>query len=358
MDPEDISSLFFGDEDQGQAHAQALAQALRGQQQLGLLGAMSGDKVLGNVGNHLLAQVQQQQELIPKAANMRLQRAMEAEKAKRDQTFQQAQMAHMTESDRLDRTRLAQDAFGAVSPSQSGPGGMFNKKTGAFTPFTPGAGASDGLSKDDEKEFLKFADTISTTRGRGSLQKDNQDRLNSAARLEAMLLGPNGDLINATPQQVREAGTALASLIAKGAMSEHQISELTPSTLAGQWANLKQKVLNEPQGADAQGFLQNMLETAAREKSVVMKQMRDGQAQGIPAFARLRGKDKGRFDSILKANGFDPEAVDDSGLVKEAKKAAAAAPAGPNHASAMEWAKANPNDPRAARILQANGGAK
>lgn len=353
MDPSDISLLFFGDEASGPEHAQALAQALRGQQQMGLMGALSGDKVLSNVGNHLLQGVQQQQDLIPKAANMRLQRAMEAEKQKTEQAFRQAQEAHMAKAEAFQQQQLNQSKYAM------GPGGVLNTKSGAVTPWAPGEGppAKGVTATEQEKEWQALGRDTSTYTGRGNLNKENQQRLGNIDRLEAMLGG--GDLNAKTPQQVREATTALASVIANGGSSAMgQIEELTPHTLQAKLANAKQFLLNEPQGAEAQDFLRQILETAAREKDVISKQVHSGQVQKLPVYAHLRGKDKTRFNSILKGAGIDPEAIDDAGLEMKLEKAAATATpaaAHPQADAAMQWAKDNPNDPRSKAILQKLG---
>jgi hypothetical protein len=223
-----------------------------------------------------------------------------------------------------------------------------------------GGGAAGGLKPHEiDQDFQKLGEAVSTIRGRANLNRTRQESLDRADRLSALVLGPNGDIANLTPQQVREASTSLASLISNGSVSLSQIEELTPQTLAAKWANVKQKFLNEPQGADAQEFLRNMLETAGRETKVIKQQIHEGQAQGIPAFAHLRKVDPARYNAILKGAGLDPSAVDDSGL--ERPQAAAPSPTAapgvqhPQAASALAWAKAHPGDPRAAQILQRLG---
>lgn len=173
----------------------------------------------------------------------------------------------------------------------------------------PAAGAAGG-----GKEWKDLTQAVSTG-ARGSLAKDLQKSINSAEGIEALLKLPNGQLINATPQQMHEAYTALNNLISKGgSQAASQIDALVPETLASKWANIKQKVLNEPQGADAKAFIENVLDTTHREAALATKQLRRQQLQSIPNYAHLRGADKKRFDSILKGAGLDPASIDDSGL--------------------------------------------
>lgn len=74
--------------------AQAMTAALRKQQSLGLLGALTGDKVLGNVGGQLMAQAGEGQARIGDAAKVRLQRALQKEEAAALNAHRQAQLGH------------------------------------------------------------------------------------------------------------------------------------------------------------------------------------------------------------------------------------------------------------------------
>ncbi len=319
-DPSDILSLLSGTEQTPQQKALAMAQALRGAgggaSDFARLGQLSGDKVLSNFGSGLIADDQQQQHLIGQAQDRGLQRALMAEKAKQEETYRNAMVANNTrQTDLKEKGTWVREGVGAN-------GNFIDRNTltnesrdsGVRAQPKPPPGARGQTEGQAEKEWTDLTNRVSTVSGRGNLNKENQQRVNNAERLEALVLGPGGQIQNLTPQQVREAGTALAALISSGAMSEHQISELTPSTLSGQWASLKQKVLNEPQGADAQKFLQNMLETAAREKAVVMKQIRAGQMQSLPNYMHLRGKDQARFEGILRGAGIDPAGINEGGL--------------------------------------------
>jgi hypothetical protein len=218
-----------------------------------------------------------------------------------------------------------------------------------------GGGAGGLKPKDADKEFGDLAKALDTNRARGSLLKENQARLNNAERLETLVLGPNGRIENLTPQMVREASTSLANLISSGAAPLAQIEEMTPHTLAGQFAELKQKILNEPQGADAQKFLQKMLETAGREKKVTLKQIRAAQAQALPQFANLAKVNQTKYASILKGAGLNPDDFDENGLLRAPPEESAVVKPHPQDSAAVTWAKAHPSDPRAAKILQLAG---
>jgi hypothetical protein len=235
-------------------------------------------------------------------------------------------------------------------------------------PGQSGGGGSDNpLAKmkpaQVEKLWKDLTDSLSTYRGRGNLNRDNQASLQRAEALERLFLGPNGDLVAATPQQVREGATALAGVISRGgSQAVSQIDELVPQTMASQWANIKQRLFNNPQDADAQAFVRNMLETAAREKKLVLEQIHKGQIQSLPNYADLRTVDRKRFDTLLKNAGIDPASVDDLGAEITQQPQASPAPpvpaptsvgvaADPESTKALAWARAHPNDPLAPAVL-------
>lgn len=235
---------------------------------------------------------------------------------------------------------------GAAAVPVTGPSGEQLKK-----PAT-GSGAGGG------KDWKDLTQAVSTG-ARGSLAKDLQKSLNSAEALEALLKMPDGTLVNATPQQMREAYTALNGLIAKGgSQALGQIEHMSTDTLAGKIANLKQYITGNPQGQDTPGLVENILDTAKRESQLATKQLRRQQVQGVPNYAHLRGADKKRFDSILKGAGLDPASIDDAGLEISAPREGGGA-AHPQDSTAVEWAKTrlrdNPGDEKAKTILKLNG---
>jgi hypothetical protein len=82
MDP-NIYSLFMAeDEPTAQEEAAALAQALRGQRNVGTMWQLSGDSVLGRVGGQLFGAADQAEDRLAKAGESRLARAVEAQKLK------------------------------------------------------------------------------------------------------------------------------------------------------------------------------------------------------------------------------------------------------------------------------------
>jgi hypothetical protein len=191
------------------------------------------------------------------------------------------------------------------------PGGTQLRK-----PPPAGRGGGGGAAGGSPKEWKDLKNDLSTG-ARGSLSKDLQKSINSAEALETLLRLPNGSFTKATPEQMHEAYTSLNSLISKGgSQAASQIEALVPETLASKWAKLKQKVLNEPQSADAEAFIENILDTTKREATLARKQLRRQQLQALPNYAHLRKADPVRFESMLRAPGIeiDPATIDEKGL--------------------------------------------
>lgn len=186
----------------------------------------------------------------------------------------------------------------------------------------------------------------------GEIQK-NQGRLNAANRLLALAETPDGKPADLNPQQMPELSQALASLIAGGgAGTVSQIEHLTPKTMSGDWAKVAQWLTNEPHGAGQQAFVQNMIETAKRERDVAQK------AIGSAVLGR-----QGKHQRVLRGNPDESRAaleplgwtLDDKGAVVPFN---AKAHPTPDDAAAIEWLKANPNHKAAAGVaakLKAKG---
>lgn len=323
---DDILSLLTGDEPTAQQKAAALTAALRRQQDAGNLALLTGDSVLGKYGQAQLQQATEGQHQLADMGKVRLQRTLEAQRMAQEKAMQEAKLSEESQYHQgelgVRRQALELGKWSHLTNPLTGQVFKQDTRTGDVTPVTDALVDDKGQplgrrggANQQEKEWKDLAEAVSTYRGRGNLNRENQASLQRAEALERLVLGPNGDILNLTPQQLREASTSLAGLISRGgSQAISQIEELTPHTMAGQFANLKQKLLNEPAGAEGQAFLRNMLDTAAREKKLIVEQIRRGQLQGIPNHAHLRGVDKSRFDSILQGAGVDPASVDDRGL--------------------------------------------
>jgi hypothetical protein len=182
-DDSDLYSMLMGDEPTAQEKALAMAQALRGQrrqadvqQQYGLLGQLSGDKVLGGVGQSLLGaasngygHIQAGQQLLAQVGEKRLQRGVESERNKALAQY------HQDLLDEKNRAEAAKEegigGYGKGYDTVQTPDGLTlqrNNLTGDLTPVHAatsklggrGAGASTGgtgASGDDDEAMVERA---------------------------------------------------------------------------------------------------------------------------------------------------------------------------------------------------------
>lgn len=382
--PFDFSALL-DDEPSPPERAQALAAALRGQRDAGQLAMLTGDKVLAPLGQSLLQGAHQQEQLATQSADRRFAKALEAQRAKAEQAYQQQMIAAKgqelerekardaaTETDKAEERQLRRTALNQESnqfiPTASGIVAG-DRRTGGVKLLTDANGnplmappKGGGGGAGSAKEWKDFTEAMSTTRGRSNLAKDLQKQLWQAEHLEQLVLGPNGQIQNLTKPQVKEAAMNLARLISGGQVTESTLHELTPDSLAGKFADLKSYILNRPEGAEAQAFLENMLHTAARQKAVTQRQIHEALVKSLPGFAHLRKTRGPEFEAVLKSAGIDPASIDESGLERApvSQPAGAAGRAHPQDAAALRWAKAylekHPGDPKATAILKAAGG--
>lgn len=329
---------FPFDDDLGTADEEAMkAAALRRQMDAGLIAQLSGVRRLQPFGQQAISSAENQMAQAQAEKQAGLQRQInlakmvaDAREKAIDNARQQVGLEETMRHNRWNEAHPQQIVqFGQLpgaAPGSPDQGVLIDPRTGKTKQLDLTRAAKPGAAggANSEKEWKEFTEKLGTG-ARGTLAKDLQKSLNSAGALEALVLGPGGDINNLNPQQVREAYTALNNLISKGgSQAVSQIEHLVPETLASKTANWKQYLLNEPQGADAQAFLRNLIDTVAREKKVAQQQMRAIQLQSLPNYAHLRKADQKRYESVLKGVGIDPASVDENGLDLPAQAAPSA----------------------------------
>lgn len=102
MDPNALLSMLGG-----QADPEALARALRGQKALGLIGQLSGDRVLSPVGQTVFGDANRQQAQASDAAGARLKAALDAQKAAADEAYRRDTLGIQKGKLDLDRQEFA-----------------------------------------------------------------------------------------------------------------------------------------------------------------------------------------------------------------------------------------------------------
>jgi hypothetical protein len=346
-DNPDLYSLVMDDEPTAQEHAAALAAAIRQQkqkadlqQQYGLLGQFTGDRVLSGVGKSLMGaadqgygQAQAASQQMAQVGEKRLQRKTEAQHYADQLGMEREQLAnterHQTVQEGL--TRRAQD-MGNYSYFNGKDGQVlkFNHKTGQTevmgqaTPEQMAAGRGGGTQA--EREWMKLSERLDPTKGENLA---NQKRINAAVRLEQLFKDPEAGakaVRNLDGREMEELAMGMQNLISPGGHSAGEVAGLIPHTIMGNGQKTLEWLLNEPRGANQQAFVQKMAHTTEREKAAAMESLHSSQYGVLPAFSNLSKADRTRFEGILRGRGLDPAALDDS-LVYKGGQGGSAAPA-------------------------------
>jgi hypothetical protein len=316
--------------------------------QMGTLGALSGDPLMAQAGESASRMPGQQ-------LAMALQRQhLASGQQEMEQRGPQAALGGQTPGVYGLLTKRAEVPKFAPNPVS---GRLYDVRTGQET-----GGASGGELTDKRLPAMQaaLAKDLDPNNFRSGVLKGNQERSNAADRLLALAVDPlTGGPANLTPQQMSEVSSSLATLVGGGSSGEGTRHELTPYTKGRTIAQVLQWVTDNPHGAEQQGFVKQMIDTAKREQGVAQGQIRQAQGQRLPGHLPYFGLFPDAAKSQLSGFGFDPSEVDfKTGKYSPKAQAAAAAQApalSPQDSAALQWAKSHPDDPRAQKILQLNG---
>lgn len=185
----------------------------------------------------------------------------------------------------------------------------------------------------------------------------NQGRINAADRIEGLYnaVGGNPNAIN-----MRELATSVANMLSSGSQTAvTQVNELVPHTFSGNAAKIQEWLTSNPHGAGQQKFAEMYLHIAQREKEIAQTQMLQAQfKKANSTHSKLKDLDEDSWYHNLAVSTDIPvdkikEMEQDPSFNGQYK--AKDTKTHPQDSEAVAWAKKNPNDPRAAAILQANG---
>jgi hypothetical protein len=170
--------------------------------------------------------------------------------------------------------------------------------------------------------------------GRAGEMGKNQARVNAANRVITLGRDPStGQARDLTPNQMPEMAQSVASLISGGgAGAQAQIEHLLPRSYSRDVAGILQFMTNEPQGAGQRAFVQQMLETADRERNVATQAVQQAAAQRIGKHQMLIQRNPQEAARALQSYGYDLDPKDLS--VRPSAPAAAVQPGGSSGAGA------------------------
>jgi len=225
---------------------------------------------------------------------------------------------------------------------------------GAVPAETPPPGGRQGQQLQKAANQLN-ADLDAYKRGSG-LQQIGMTQ-NRAAKLKALIVDPATGKIRdqITPQQMYEVTIALQQMVATGQPSEQEVAALLPKSAQSDVARAVQYFTGHPMDANQKEWAKNILDSAEREAGVSQDYLNSIYLTRIPAnFQTINKLHPPTLQGILRGHGMDPNAFDAQGVVRPGARPIIPKRA-PEDEQAINWAKANPQDPNAAKILQLHG---
>lgn len=324
----DLYELLMADEPTAQARAEALGKAMGLREQAGLLGQISGDRVLGGVGGTMMQSAATGNQRLGDVLRARQAQAIEQAKLAQDAQQNAARLAAQQQQDAIENAfrardldlrgqQVTQDQFG-FGQDATGGGFIYNKKTGQAAPLTPqGAfpGAGTGLKPQQfESDVQSFGKDVEP------LAKAAPD----IALLERAVA--SGDVAGFGP-----------------------VAGRVPNLLTGEQGIANRQAAGRLMAA----IIQAVSGQAASEKEVA----RHLEANGLGRTAtdeqvRLGvEKLKAQYAGLLKQREakYLPQVVD---TYRRRGGYTSAATLSPEDQAAKAWAESHPEDPMAAEILQ------
>lgn len=313
--------LGAGDEATAQKRAASLAAVLRQQQAqaqqqefLGGLGSVFGapragvGKAYADMGAQNYEGAQQALQQIPKVAEVRLQRAIEKQRADQQAKFQGEEMA-------LKRQEVNQHRFGTIAPG----GQVYDTRTGQLgevgdVPKPPpvGRGGASGPLGAFDKLARPIRDDLDPSSGRGAgLFGKDQGLVTAAEKVLALTDdGKGGRNFNLTVRQVPELVQSVGAMLSGGnATAQAQLEHLMPKSWGSSAAERLEYLSGHPQDAQLGAFVKQYVETAEREKHLAQKRIRDVQLRRLPYHQGIYAQYPAETKALIKQ--YLPELGDD-----------------------------------------------
>lgn len=162
------------------------------------------------------------------------------------------------------------------------------------------------LDKSNEKRLAAFGDILDPSKGRAGAFGVSKQKYDRAEALETLATAYKDG--NYDSRQIEELAIGLNALLSgSNAGAATQVSALVPKTAIGNFQKMREWLINEPQGANQQAFVQRMMGTVAREKATAADQIKRTQLQRSVRFQDLEKTSPQEFYNQLQAYGISPE---------------------------------------------------
>jgi hypothetical protein len=342
----DPYSALLADEPTALEMAKARAAALRGQNYAGIVMGLAHDPQAAKMGNELMQQAQTGQTQLGHLPGERIRQILGRQDiAKGEQEAAGLASPEYGNAGRLllqrfgvpmpettpntavravlplaEKAWAAQQAAEAKKAALQAPAWYIDPNTGAPynrhgpQPNLPGAGANTTTpgspqplsGKMLDKALKELGADFDPSGGRSGEFGKNQARVNAANRLLTLATDEAGNPKDLNPQQMPELAQALASLISGGgAGAQSQIEHLTPKTLRGDMQRTLQWLTGNPRGADQVAFVQNMIETAKRERETAGQAIESVRSQRGAKHQRVLMGNPTEAGRVLQGFGWD-----------------------------------------------------
>jgi len=305
MDPADMYGGATDDEQQ-----QALAAALRRQQAMGLLGQLSGDKVLGNVGDSLLSGAQAGYGRLEKGKERKLMLGLEAKKDAELQQYRADQMKQhqddmaQRERDReLQRLGLTDQRKAAAQQRQDIQDERMKLR-------------QDALTSSLSEKMLHNLDEGGWT-GPIKDQVEGKYRADHLLKL-AKKVGSEG-WNNLSDTEQTELAMGFGQLVGGGKPAEGEVMRLIPpENLQSGAQGIKQWFTNEPLGRNQVAFVERLGHSIQRQRDVAQELINKEKAQRAGAEQKLREMAPQQWEANIIGAGLDPTKFDEKGVYRAA----------------------------------------
>jgi hypothetical protein len=224
----------------------------------------------------------------------------------------------------------------------------------AFQAGQTEAGRDIGLADKQGKAYTEMTNRVLGGRGAPPTIGSSLASQQAIAKAQSLIAQyPNPD--NMPPQMVALLNSEIEKVASGGGGTEAGRQGLDPGTFEERWQQFKQRAGDQPTGAQLGAFIQGNSAYLGDLKKVV-----DGTVQTYQRQTFQDYHDSGRLDpqaeNAFKAHHPEifPEEQASNGQGGGSAQPPPAA-AHPDVSAALQWAKANPNDPRAAEIMKRVG---
>jgi hypothetical protein len=158
--------------------------------------------------------------------------------------------------------------------------------------------AQKDLTKMSEKLNAEIASSRSAF-GKGA------NIIRSADALETLVSQMNPRDINT--RQIQELARGLDAMLSQGAATITGTKKLVPESYSADWAKIAEYISSKPKGAGQEKFVEQMMETIAREKETAKRQMLKTQNKILSGYGHLKERYPKRYNEILTEHDIPTE---------------------------------------------------